>query len=153
MQMNGNLELITIAQQYSQWPDKRFIVLVLNNGDLNFVTWEQRMMQGEPRFSVSQHVPEFNYAEYAQSLGLRGIRITHPDEVVGALEEALSADRPVVLEALTDPEIIVFTPEVALKYAPKLAKAIGQGDQVLGQHLDEPLRSAVEEAAHVSLPL
>ncbi len=146
MQMNGNEELITIAHQYAKWPDKRLIVLVLNNGDLNFVTWEQRMMQGDPRYVTTQQVPEFNYAQYAESLGLKGIRVTRAEDVVQALEEALTADRPVLLDVLTDPEVITFTPEVATQYAKKLAKAISQGDTRLAQHLDEPLLTAVEQA-------
>jgi pyruvate dehydrogenase (quinone) len=151
MQMNGNSELITIASLQNAgpalgWSDGRLVILVLNNGDLNFVTWEQRMMQGDPRFNTSQHVPEFNYAEYAESVGLRGIRVSRSEDVAGALEEALASDRPVVLDVLTDPEVIPFTPEVGVKYAKKLAKALGEGDKALAQHLDEPLLTAVEQA-------
>jgi pyruvate dehydrogenase (quinone) len=146
MQMNGNLELLTIAGLQNGWSDGRLIILVINNGDLNFVTWEQRLMQGEPRFNVSQHVPEFDYAQYAESIGLRGIRVSRTDDVVGALEEALAANRPVVLDLLTDPEVIPFTPEVGIQYAKKLAAALNQGDRALAQHLDEPLLTAVEQA-------
>lgn len=41
MQMNGIAELITIAKYWRRWSDPRFIVLVLNNQDLNQVTWER----------------------------------------------------------------------------------------------------------------
>src|SRR5438067_12593744 len=54
MQMNGINELITIAKYRDRWPDPRLIVLVLNNGDLNQVTWEQRAMEGDPKFDASQ---------------------------------------------------------------------------------------------------
>ena len=124
MQMNGNEELITIAKYWREWQDPRLIVVVRNNRELNFVTWEQRLMQGEPKYAASQELPDFNYAAYAESLGLRGIRIDNPSQVAAAWEEALSADRPVVLEAVTDPEVVTFTPQVAAQFAPKLAQAI-----------------------------
>jgi len=145
MQMNGLVELLTIQKYWQQWASPQLIILVLNNGDLNFVSWEQRLMQGDPRFKASQELPPFNYADYANSLSLKGIRVVHPGELDAAWDQALQADRPVVLEVLTDAEVITFTPEVAVKYAEKLAEAIEKGDSAAGQHLDEPLRSAVLE--------
>src|SRR5437763_5500062 len=95
MQMNGINELITIAKYRHQWSDQRLVVLVLNNKDLNQVTWEQRAMSGDPKFPGSQELPDFPYARYAELLGLEGIRVDSPDQVGSAWDEALSADRPV----------------------------------------------------------
>ena len=81
MQMNGINELITIAKYRHRWPDQRLVVLVLNNHDLNQVTWEQRAMSGDPKFEGSQHLPDFPYARYAELLGLKGIRVDRPDQV------------------------------------------------------------------------
>jgi pyruvate dehydrogenase (quinone) len=36
---------------------------------------------------------------------MKGIRVEKPEDVARAWEEALSADRPVVLEAVTDPDV------------------------------------------------
>ena len=143
MQMNGNEELLTIQRYWRQWANPQLIVLVLNNRDLNFVTWEQRLMQGEPRFAESQDVPEFNYARYAEQLGLAGVRIEHPDQVDAALDYALQADRPVVIDALVDPNILVFNAKVAVKYAPNLALAIAKGDTGAAQHLGDHIRAAL----------
>ena len=66
MQMNGINELITIAKYRDRWADQRLIVLVLNNRDLNQVTWEQRAMEGDPKFEGSQDLPDFPYARYAR---------------------------------------------------------------------------------------
>lgn len=143
MQMGGNNELLTVQRYWKQWADPRLIIVVLHNRDLNFVTWEQRLMQGEPKFEESQVVPAFNYAQYAESLGLIGIRIEKPGQVDAALKQAIGADRPVVLEAVTDPEVVVFTPEVAVKFSEKLAAAVKQGDTAAAQQLDEPLKGAV----------
>lgn len=145
MQMGGNNELLTVQKYWKQWQSPTLIVLVLNNRDLNFVTWEQRLMQGEPKFKESQEIPDFNYARYAESLGFIGIRVESPEQVAAAWEKALSADRPVVIDAVTDPEILTFTPEVAKDFAEKLAKAIEQGDEAAMEHLEDPLRKAVQQ--------
>ncbi len=62
MQMNGLNELITVAKYWRRWSDPRLVVLVLNNRDLNQVTWEQRAMQGDPKYEASQELPDFPYA-------------------------------------------------------------------------------------------
>ncbi|RNI25948.1 thiamine pyrophosphate-requiring protein [Rufibacter latericius] len=146
MQMGSTEELLTIQKYYRQWIDPRLIVLVLNNRDLNFVTWEQRMNEGNPKFNDSQVLPDFNYAAYAESIGLIGIRIDRPDQIDAAWEKALKADRPVVIDALTDPEIMPITPQVAANFAENIAEAIEQGDTAAEQRLEEPLKEAVDEA-------
>ncbi|WP_110240103.1 thiamine pyrophosphate-requiring protein [Nocardioides gilvus] len=110
MQMNGIAELITVASRWQDWTDPRFVVLVLNNQDLAEVTWEQRETEGDPRYDVSQSLPDFPYAAYAELLGLTGIRVEHGHEVDAAWQRALSADRPVVLEAIVDPDVPLLPP-------------------------------------------
>ena len=44
MQMDNMAELITVQKYWKRWADPRWIVCVLNNQDLNEVTWEQRVM-------------------------------------------------------------------------------------------------------------
>ncbi|MBA9076778.1 thiamine pyrophosphate-requiring protein [Rufibacter quisquiliarum] len=146
MQMSSNAELLTIQKYWQQWADPRLLVLVLNNRDLNFVTWEQRMNEGNPKFDASQVLPEFNFSAYAESLGLKGIRIETPDQIDDALQQVLAADRPVVVEVLADPEIVPFTTQVAAQSADNIAAAIQKGDKAAGQHLEEPLEGAVAEA-------
>ncbi len=128
MQMNGINELITIAKYRDRWPDQRFIVMVLNNRDLNQVTWEQRAMEGDPKFEGSQDLPDFPYAGYAELLGLKGIRVDTPERVGPAWEEALSADRPVVYEAITDPEVPPLPPHITIDQAKNLSSALLAGD-------------------------
>ncbi|WP_295659877.1 thiamine pyrophosphate-requiring protein [uncultured Nocardioides sp.] len=110
MQMNGIAELVTVAHRWHDWADPRFVVLVLHNQDLAEVTWEQRETEGDPRFDASQTLPAFPYAEYAELLGLDGIRINRPDDVDAAWDRALAADRPVVLEAIVDPDVPLLPP-------------------------------------------
>ncbi|HKG49007.1 MAG TPA: thiamine pyrophosphate-requiring protein [Actinomycetales bacterium] len=110
MQMNGLNELVTVAHRWRSWADPRFVVLVLHNGDLAEVTWEQRETEGDPRFDDSQRLPDFPYAGYAELLGLRGIRVDDPASVPAAWDDALSADRPTVVEAVVDPDVPLLPP-------------------------------------------
>jgi pyruvate dehydrogenase (quinone) len=126
MQMIGNAALIDVAKHWRKWSDPRLVVLVLNNRDLNYVTWEQRVMEGEPKFAASQDLPDFSYARYAELLGLRGIRVDAPEHVVGAWEEALSADRPVVIEAVVNADIPTVPPTLKPEQAKKLEKALAE---------------------------
>jgi pyruvate dehydrogenase (quinone) len=128
MQMNGINELITIAKYRERWADQRLIVLVLNNRDLNQVTWEQRAMSGDPKFEGSQDLPDFPYARYAELLGLRGIRVDTPERVGPAWDEALAADRPVVYEAVTDPDVPPLPPHITIEQAKALSSALFKGD-------------------------
>jgi pyruvate dehydrogenase (quinone) len=145
MQMNGINELITIAKYRHLWADQRLVVLVLNNRDLNQVTWEQRAMSGDPKFEGSQELPDFPYARYAEMLGLKGIRVDRPDEVAAAWDEALSADRPVIYEAITDPEVPPLPPHITLEQAKALSSALLGGDPNARQIVKQSFRQKVEE--------
>jgi len=145
MQMNGINELITIAKYRHQWPDQRLVVLVLNNRDLNQVTWEQRAMSGDPKFEGSQDLPDFPYASYAELLGLKGIRVDSPDQVGEAWDQALAADRPVVYEAVTDPEVPPLPPHITLEQAKALSSALLSGDPAAGQIVKQSFSQKVQE--------
>ncbi|MFE5837113.1 thiamine pyrophosphate-requiring protein [Arthrobacter sp. NPDC056493] len=110
MQMAGIAELVTVAHRWRQWSDPRFVVCVFNNRELAEVTWEQRETESEPRFPDSQEIPDFPYAGYAELLGLTGIRVESPEQLAGAWDRALAAERPVVIEVLTDPDVPLLPP-------------------------------------------
>lgn len=128
MQMNGLNGLITISRLWRQWENPRLIVMVLNNGDLNQVTWEQRAMQGDPKFEASQVLPDFDYAEYARLLGLNGIRVDHPDDIGKAWDEALQADMPTVIEVMSDPNVPPIPPHITSSQAKAYLSALWQRD-------------------------
>jgi pyruvate dehydrogenase (quinone) len=128
MQMCGINELITIKKYWHEWRDPRLVVLVLNNRDLNQVTWELRAMSGNPKLPATQDLPDFPYARYAESIGLKGIRIAEPESLGPAWDEALAADRPCVLEVLTDPETPPLPPHITFEQAKALASALLKGD-------------------------
>lgn len=128
MQMNGNAELLTAMQYWQDWPDPRFIILVLVNHDLNQVTWEQRVLAGDPKFPAAQDVIDFPYAAYGKLLGFEGIRVDHPDAVAEGWDLALNADRPVVIEFITDPDVPPLPPHITWEQAKSYLGALAHVD-------------------------
>jgi len=144
MQMNGNAELITIGKYWKEWKDPRLVIVVLNNRDLNQVTWEMRAFAGEPKYEASQDVPDFPYAEYAQSLGLRGLRIDHPEEIKPIFEQAFLSDRPVVVEARTDPNVPTLPPHISFEQATNYMRAVTKGDPDAWATVRASMRDGIE---------
>jgi len=143
-QMLGVNALIDLARYQDRWANKQCIVCVLHNDDLNQVTWEQRVMAGDPKLEVSQVLPDFPYAHYAELLGLKGIRVDRPEDVGPAWDEALATDGIVVYEAVTDPEVPPLPPHIKFEQAKKLAKAL-PGDPARGRIIKQSLKGKVEE--------
>jgi pyruvate dehydrogenase (quinone) len=117
MQMNGLNVMITIAKYWREWRNPTLIVMVLNNQDLNQVTWEERIQLGAGKTESTQSIPDFAYHSYAELLGLKGIVVRDPDDIAGAWDEALAADRPVILNIYADPNVPPLPPHVTLKNA------------------------------------
>ncbi len=124
MQMNNMAELITIAKYWERWADPRLIVMVLNNEDLNQVTWEQRAMAGNPRFDASQSLPDVAYHKFAELIGLEGIFCDNPAVVGDAWDRALAARRPVVIEFKTDPDVPPLPAHISLAEAKAFATSM-----------------------------
>ena len=143
MQMLGNNELITISKYWKEWSDPRLIVLVLNNRDLNQVTWEMRAMAGNPKYEASQDLPDFPFAKYAELLGLRGLRVDKPEDIGPAWDEALSSNRPVVLEAYTDPNVPTLPPHISFREAAAYSSALRKGDPEEGGIIKQTIKDAV----------
>jgi pyruvate dehydrogenase (quinone) len=146
MQMNGVNELITVAKRWRSWADPRFVVLVLNNQDLSFVTWEARAQQGVVPFAESLGVPDVPYAQWAELLGLSGVRIDSPDQVDAAWDAALAADRPFVIDAVVDKDMPMLPPHVSLEQALGTLKSQLSGDPAAPGILRQGLRSTLGAA-------
>jgi pyruvate dehydrogenase (quinone) len=144
MQMLGNAALIDLAHYQERWSNKQLVVVVLHNNDLNQVTWEQRVMSGDPKLNASQVLPDFNFARYAEVLGLKGIRVERPEDVGPAWDEALAANGVVLLEAITDPEVPPLPPHIKMEQAKKLAKAL-PGDPHTGRIIKQSIKGKLEE--------
>ncbi|MEU6064541.1 MULTISPECIES: thiamine pyrophosphate-requiring protein [Streptomyces] len=145
MQMNGMAELITVAKYWPQWQDPRLVVAVFNNHDLNQVTWEMRAMEGAPQFLPSQSIPDVAYADFARSLGLNGMRVEKPDDVAGAWKAALAADRPCVLDFVTDPAVPPIPPHATLDQIEAAAAAVLKGDSDRAAMVRQGFKAKVQE--------
>ncbi len=132
MQMQGINGLVNIAKYWKQWSNPNLVILVLNNGDLNQVTWEQRVMNGDAKFAASQDIPRFPYAGYAEMLGLDGIRLEDPGQVREAWKTALRAKRPVVIDAMCDPDVPPLPPHITFDQAKGFVASLFKGDPNLG---------------------
>jgi pyruvate dehydrogenase (quinone) len=128
MQMNGNNVLLSVAEQWASWQDPRFVVLVLDNRELSQSTWEQRVLEGDPKLAAAQGLPAFDYAAYAELLGLRGLTMARPQDIVPVWETALAADRPVVVDAHTDPEVSPLPPHIDFDEARRYMATMVHGD-------------------------
>lgn len=141
MQMNGLAELITAAKYYEEWQDPRLVVAVLNNRDLNQVTWEMRAMSGAPQFLPSQAIPDVPYADVARSFGLDGVRVETPDGVV----QALAADRPFVIGFRTDPAVPPIPPHATLDQIEAATASIVKGDSDRAGMVRQGFRAKIQE--------
>ena len=140
MQMNNMAELITVSKYWRLWKDPRWIVCVFNNGDLNQVTWEQRVMEGNPRYLATQQIPNFPYHRYAELIGFEGIYVDDPEQVGEAWERALAARRPVVLEVKSDPEVPPLPSHISLDQARKFTSMLVKGDPEEGALIKDTVR-------------
>lgn len=146
MQMNGLAELITIAKYWQDWPDPRLVVAVLQNDDLNQVTWEMRAMEGSPQFLASQQLPAVDYAAFARSLGLHAIHVDDPAAVPAAWAEAWTQRRPCVVVFRTDPAVPPIPPHATWDQITKAAESIIRGDSDRLDVIKEGVKSKLAEA-------
>jgi pyruvate dehydrogenase (quinone) len=141
MQMNNMAELITVAKYWQSWSDPHWVVCVFNNEDLNQVTWEQRVMEGDPKFEASQDIPNVPYHRFAELIGLHGLYVSRPEELAPAWEEALHIDRPVVLEVKTDPEVPPLPPHITLQQAMRFSETLPREGSVFKETARQVLSS------------
>lgn len=145
MQMNGMAELLTIVKYWKRWSNPQLVVLVVHNNDLNQVTWEMRAMEGTPKFEASQVLPDCNYAAFADLIGLKGIRMETPDQIIPVWDEAFTAQRPVVVDALCDPNIPPLPPHATWEQAKAMMSTLLKGDPDSGEIIRKLFRGKIEE--------
>jgi pyruvate dehydrogenase (quinone) len=145
MQMNNMAELITVSKYWKGWTSPKWICCVWNNEDLNQVTWEQRVMEGNPKFDATQQIPDVPYHKFAQLIGLEGIFCDDPDQIGAAWDQALASERPVVLEFKTDPEVPPLPSHISLENAKRFATTIIKGDPREGAMIAGAARQALSD--------
>jgi pyruvate dehydrogenase (quinone) len=144
-QMNGLAELITVNRYWRRWADPRLVFCVFNNQDLNQVTWEQRVLAGDPKFPGSQSIPDVPYHKVAELFGLTGIYCDDGDHVGEAWAAAFEAGRPCVLEVKVDAEVPPLPPHITTTQAKAMAKAMVKGDPERRGVAEKSLRGKLQE--------
>jgi pyruvate dehydrogenase (quinone) len=148
MQMLGINSMITIAKNWQSWANPRLVILVLNNGDLNMVTWEQRITSGNPEFTGSQELWDFPYARYAEMLGLKALKVDDPEQLAGAWDEILAADRPALLEVMVDPNVPNIPPHISFEQMVQFTKALAKGDPKELGIITQTFKEVIKEVIH-----
>lgn len=115
-----------------------------NNQDLNQVTWEMRA-EGAPSFLPSQRLPDVPYAAFARSLGLTGVRVEKPEDVVAGWRTALAADGPAVVEFLTDPAVPPIPPHATWEQLEATAASILRGDADRGSMIRQGVKAKAQD--------
>jgi len=109
-------ELLTLAQY--QLPVK---IILFDNHRLGMVSLEQEA-GGYPQFGVELKNP--NFAALAEAVGLTGLRVEDPEQVRGALEKALATKGPVLVDVVTDPNVLAVPPKATIQQAKGFALAM-----------------------------
>jgi pyruvate dehydrogenase (quinone) len=152
MQMNGVNELITVRRYWERWATPSFVVLVLNNRDLSYVSWETRGTLGAKPDPESSSLPDVPYADWAKLLGLDGARLDHPDQIDSVLDAAFAADRPFVIDAVVDANVPLIPPHLTADQVLQTAKAEFSGDPaffgILADGTRETIISGVKAGLH-----
>jgi pyruvate dehydrogenase (quinone) len=130
-QMLGMNELITVKRYLPllMQQNRTLVFVVLANNDLNQVSMEQRVLSGDRKNPETQTLPYVPSADYAKLLGFEGIKVERPDDIGPAWDRALSADGPVLLEFVTDPQIAALPPHVKPAMLKKVVKGLAKGDE------------------------
>jgi len=144
VQMLGLDGFITVSKYWKEWADPRLIFVVFNNQDLNQVSWEMRVEEGNPRLPLTQSIPDFPYDTFADSIGLMGIRVDKPEDLGAAFDKALSANRPVVMNVYTDPEIETLPPHISFEQAVNFSKTLVKGDTEEGGIMVKSIKGVIE---------
>lgn len=75
------------------------IIVVLNNAASGYVKALQHLMMDGSYQSAD--LVEMNYANIANAMGCRGLRVEHPDELASTFQKALAnRDRPTVIDVI-----------------------------------------------------
>lgn len=100
-------------------------LLVIRNGVLGQIKWEQMLFLGNPEFACE--VPPIDFARAAEAMGGRGFTLDDPEGVEAVLDEALAAEGPVIIQALVDPNEPLLPAVVSDTYKQHLRKALEAG--------------------------
>lgn len=112
--MTGS-ELFTIAS--NRIP---VIAIVFNNSGLGMIR-QLQTVQFDKRFTACEMPGYIDFVKYAESMGISGTRVSTPEELAAAVEEAMERDEPFLIEVSVNPRNMVW---------PMVAPGLGISDFV-----------------------
>jgi pyruvate dehydrogenase (quinone) len=89
-------------------------VVVLNNGTLGFVELE---MKAGGFLDSGCDLKNPNFAAMASAMGIKGIRVEKPQELQGALQEALDHAGPALVDVVSARQELIMPPNTTLEEA------------------------------------
>lgn len=101
-------------------------VVVVKNGYLGQIKWEQMVFLGNPEYGVE--LQPIDFAKVAEACGVRGFRIDEPSECRDTLAEALAHPGPALIEAVVDPLEPPLPPHITAEQAKQFATALIRGE-------------------------
>jgi thiamine pyrophosphate-dependent acetolactate synthase large subunit-like protein len=97
-------------------------VIVFNNSALGLITFEAEAL-GIPAFRKAIEFPNPDFAALARACGGQGFTAKKPEELRGAIERALAAKGPAIVDALVPADELPNMPHVELERLGKVAVA------------------------------
>lgn len=76
-------------------------IFVMNNKSLGMIKQEQKV-EGYESWQTELH--DYNFADFAENSGGMGIKVTEPNDLAGAVDKALAAEKAVIVDIDTDPK-------------------------------------------------
>lgn len=114
-------ELATIAKY--RLPIK---LIVIKNNTLGQIKWEQMVFLGNPEFGVE--LQPIDFAGVARACGLQGLKADDPKTCGDLLDQALSTEGPVLIEAVVDPLEPPMPPKVDAEQTLHFAESLARGE-------------------------
>jgi pyruvate dehydrogenase (quinone) len=109
-------------------------VVVLNNGTLGFVELE---MKASGFVDTGCDLKNPNFAAMANAMGIKGVRVEHPEELEGALREAFAHPGPALVDVVSARQELVMPPvttvDEAYHFGLFMLRAVmdGRGQQLI----------------------
>ncbi|WP_117192044.1 thiamine pyrophosphate-dependent enzyme [Rhizobium terrae] len=128
-------------------------LLVICNGMLNQIAWEQMMFLGNPQFACE--LAPIDFAKAAEAMGGRGFSIRRFDEIESVLDQAFSTDGAVIIQAFVDKYEPMMPPKMPKDYTKNFRKALPetQGHEAIEANIARPPLRDMMEARQAELEI
>lgn len=122
-------------------------IVVVKNGTLGQIKWEQMMFLGNPEYECD--LTPIDFAKVAEGFGIRSECIVDPNDCGPVLDRALAEAGPFLVEAVVDANEPLLPPKRMDKYARNLEKALRAGtpghEQIERALAEEPAHSMLQD--------